>query len=78
MALSAMWLGTIGNLVVAAHSGCGDVTNNMVTFEGRQTQPWSMSPTAMNFTVESSVGLAYANVPPLNLRPGDKIAFDTS
>eukprot|EP01052_Picozoa_sp_SAG31_P011752 SAG31_NODE_673_length_12919_cov_143.235725_2_plen_1954_part_00 len=51
--------------------------NNIATFEGAQTRPLTLDDSA-TLTTSAAIGMAYASVPPVTLRPGDKLAFDTS
>ena len=57
---------------------CPVVPPQQLTLQGDSVGQWEDSAWLSAHSDDKVVGAAYAYVPPMSLRPGDKLAFDTS
>ena len=57
---------------------CATAPPLVLTLQGDSTGPWEDAAWLSNHGGDEIVGAAYANVPPMSLLSGDKLAFDTS
>lgn len=57
---------------------CPAAPTQQLTLQGESTGPWEDIDWLNSHGGDELVGAAYANVPPMSLLPGDKLAFDTS
>ena len=57
---------------------CSTAPPLVLTLQGDSTGPWEDAAWLSSHGDDEIVGAAYANVPPMSLLPGDKLAFDTS